>query len=516
MDNNQFQMNLADYVLSGHALLSIDTFEKSRCVEHVSKVAKEIERKVFVWTAATGWVDEKNCKAGEAAGQLSPEETIKNTNEMPENAIYILKEFSPYLFHETYASYDLVISCIEELKELLSNCGKTIIFLDSIFKTPQSLIHDITHLDFPLPQKEDILKNIRFVGEGVQTKDGNKFQLNEELLPEVISTCSGMTSQETADRVSLAIRKTKCLEKDAIKIIAKEKVNIIKSSGLLEYREPPEGGLSIVGGYKALKRHILLDKPTFSDAAREYGIEPSKGILLGGIPGTGKTLLSLAIASEFNLPLLCLDVGSIFGSLVGESEANLRKVIKLIEGIGPCVLRVDEIEKSFGDQSDRDGGCSKRVLATLLTWLNDRNSFCYIVATANEVSQLPPELCRAGRFDAIFGLGLPQLNERKEILKIHIGKRKRNPENFNVDKLAEATKDFTGADIEESIKLGMKIAFSQKQELNDNYLLTAIEGIVPFAKIEPEKLAATMEWISKRAKLANPPEKEGIKRKVNI
>lgn len=508
MDNNQFQNDLADYILSGHALLSIDTFEKSRCIEHVSKVAKEIDRKILVWSVANAWVDEKNCKVEGAGGQSPPEEIIKSIDKMAENTIFVLKEFCIYLHHETYASYDLAISHIEELKELLSNCGKTIIFLDSDFKMPQPLMHDITSIHFPLPQKEDILKSVKFVGEGVQTKDGKKFELNEELLPGVVDVCLGMTSQETIDRVSLAIRKTKSLEKNAIKIISKEKANIIKSSGLLEYRESPEGGLSIVGGYKALKRHILLDKPTFSEEAHAYGIESSKGILLGGISGTGKTLLSLAIASEFCLPLLCLDVGSIFGSLVGESEANLRKVIKLIEGIGPSVLRIDEIEKSFGVQSDRDGGSSKRVLATLLTWLNDRKSSCYIVATANDVSQLPPELCRAGRFDAIFGLDLPQLNERKEILKIHINKRKRNPENFDIDRLAEATKDFTGADIEESIKLGMKIAFSQKQEVNDNYLLTAIEGIIPFAKVEPEKLIATREWISKRAKLANPPEKE--------
>jgi SpoVK/Ycf46/Vps4 family AAA+-type ATPase len=299
-----------------------------------------------------------------------------------------------------------------------------------------------------------------------------------------------------------------------------EKASIIRTSGLLEYIEPPEGGLSIVGGYDALKEHVLLDKPCFTNGAREFGIEFPRGIMAVGVSGCGKTLVSLAIASELNLPLVSLDVGSIMGSLVGESEKNMREAIRMIERISPCVLQADEIDKSFGGSGDRDGGTSKRIFASFLKWMSARESAVYIVATANDVSSLPIEFLRSGRFDSIFGFDLPDEDERRQIFDIHISKRGRDSESFNTEKLSQKAMGFVGADIEQAVKNGLKIAFSKSQQLKQSHIEQAIKGIVPLSKVEPEKIKAIQEWCQKHTKMANPTKKTSSfktdKRKIEL
>lgn len=279
---NNFKDDLTNYILSGHALLYVQTYEQSRAVQDIISHCKSIKKSVLVWSVANSWQDENGNIIKESAN-LPPEMVIKSIADMPDNTICILKEFWPYLDSSTYNAFDLVISHISEIREQLSNSGKTIIFLGPELKIPNSLQHDITTLDFSLPDKEQIKSNVMFVAEGVQTSDGKKFEPDKEILEDVLSACAGMTQSEIIDRVALAIRKHKDLNKEAIKTILHEKASVIKASGLIEYREAPLGGLSIVGGYNALKRHILLDKPCFSEEARKYGIDPPKGILLGVI-----------------------------------------------------------------------------------------------------------------------------------------------------------------------------------------------------------------------------------------
>jgi len=512
---NQFQSDLKDYILSGHALLNINTPEPDRAVQQIKESGDDIKRKTFIWSIAHGWTTPDGIIVDKENANNTPELAITYINNMSEDSIFILKEFGFYTKHETYSGFDVVLSLLDENKQVYSNRGQIIIFLGADFEIPVSLKCDITELDFPLPDKDQIIDRVKFVCESV----GKDFELDEKLLPEITASCKGLSSQQIIDKTALAIVKRKQLDHDAIKIILKEKANVIKNSGFLTYKDPPAGGLSIVGGASALKNHLMLDRPCFTEEAREYGIDYPKGLVLAGIAGTGKSLFCLAIASYFELPLVGLDIGAIFGSLVGESEKNMRQAIKLIDSIAPAVVMIDEVEKAFGGQGDLDSGSSKRVLGTFLSWMNDRTSPIYVVATANDVSVLPPEFCRAGRFDAIFGISLPSQNEREDIFKIHLSKRKRDPNKFNIEKLAGSTNDFSGADIEAVVKLGLKIAFQQKQEVNDNHLLTAIDSTIPLARVEPQKINATKEWINKHAKLANPqeaaPTKE-IRRRVAV
>ncbi len=533
---NKFKNSFDDYVCSGHAILSISTHEKDRAIQHIREVAEESKRNVWVWSIASGWKlvktptedtedTQEQYPSGSNADKMSsvvdPVVCLKTIPQFAENSILILKDFYFYLNHKTYPGCDIVVSCLDELKESLSGQGQTIVIVGPESDIPTCLKHDVTSIDFNLPTKNDIENSIKFVSEGVTGENGEQIKIECDNTEDVVGACKGMTQHQTIDRLALAIRKHKNLNKEAVRTLINEKASVIKSSGLLTYIEPPPGGLDVVGGYDALKRHVTLDKPCFQDEAIDFGIEFPKGILMVGVPGCGKTLLSTAIASEFGFSLIAMDIGSLMKKWVGESEANMREAIKIIESMAPCVLQLDEIEKGFGGNSD-DGGSSKRVFGTFLKWLSDHTSPVYVVATANEVQSLPPELSRKGRFDEIFGLDLPEKQEREDIFSIHLTKRKRNPKDFNLDALAAASESFTGADIEQAIKLGLKIAFQASEtnrKLKQSHIEIAIEGIIPLYKSDPLRIDGIRKWVQERAKLANPkknPQSKTKSRKVTI
>lgn len=499
-----FNEKITQYICSGHALLNVETFEKDRAIASIEEVAQDISRKIYIWTIARGWVDKNQVSVCDLKPEAPVERHLEAIMKFPNDVILILNDFGGYLKHETYPTYDVVISWLDQLRKIVSSVNQTIIFVGPDFDTPKPLLHDITRIDFDLPDEEQIKERIEFVCSGVEKPDGSDFEVNEEIVPQIIDACRGMTSQQTTDRVALALRKHKDLNNDAVQTIVDEKAGIIRASELLTYIEPPEGGLNNVGGYDALKQHILLDKPCFTQKARDYGIEFPRGILLVGIPGCGKTLLSVAIASELGLPLIAMDVGNLMNKFVGESEKNMREAIKMMESIAPCVLQLDEVEKGFGGVGDNDGGSSKRLFGTFLKWLSDRKSPVYAIATANQVQSLPPEFCRKGRFDEIFGLDVPRDTEREEIFRIHLSQRNRNPENYDIVRVASLTFGYTGADIEQIIKLALKISFANNTELSEKHIFKAISEIVPLSKTEATRIDTIREWCKLHAKPANP------------
>jgi len=512
-----FNEAISNYICSGHALLRVDTFEKDRAIASIEEVAQNIDRQIYIWTIAQGWVDKNQVSVCDLKPEASVEKHLEAIMKFPNDIILILNDFGGYLKHETYPTYDVVISWLDQLRKIVSSVNQTIVFVGPDFDTPKPLLHDITRIEFDLPDGDQIKERIEFVCDGVEKSDGSDFELDEDIVPQVVDACRGMTSQQTTDRVALALRKHKDLNLDAVQTIVDEKAGIIRASELLTYIEPPEGGMDNVGGYDALKQHISLDKPCFTQKARDYGIEFPRGILLVGIPGCGKTLLSVAIASELGLPLIAMDVGNLMNKFVGESEKNMREAIKMMEGIAPCVLQLDEVEKGFGGSGDHDGGSSKRLFGTFLKWLSDRNSPVYVVATANQVQSLPPEFCRKGRFDEIFGLDVPRIDEREEIFRIHLSRRDRKPENYDITKVAKLTDGYTGADIEQIIKLALKMSFANNVELAGKHIAQATSEIVPLSKTEAQRIEIIREWCKLHAKPANPCSEENSqanKRKV--
>jgi len=504
---NDFTTNFADYICSGHALLHVDTFEKDRAISEIADVAEATNRKVHIWSIAQGWTDVKGTSVCDVKETAPVEDQLRAILDFPECVICVLRDFGGYLKHETYPGYDIVIGWLDELRRIVASVRQTIVFVGPDFDVPKPLLHDITKIDFALPGNDQINERINFVCSDVTKADGTKFKPNEDMIPQIVDACRGMTSQQTVDRVALALRKHKDLNPDAVRTIVREKAGVIRASGLLSYIEPPNGGLAIVGGYDAIKRHVQLDQPCFTNEAREFGIEFPRGLMLVGIPGCGKTLLSMAIASELGLPLIAMDVGNLMDKFVGESEKNMREAIKMLESIAPCVLMLDEIEKGFGGAGDMDGGASRRVFGTFIKWLNDRQSPVYAIATANQVQSLPPEFCRKGRFDEIYGLDLPGLAERIEIFEIHLSKRGRDPKAYETANLAALTDGYTGADVEQIIKFGLKIAFAENSKLGTEHLKKAIQEIIPLSKTEAGRIDETRQWCARHAKPANPPKK---------
>ncbi len=500
-----FNEKITQYICSGHALLRVDTFEKDRAIASIEEVAQSIDRKIYIWTVARGWVDKNQVSVCDLKPEAAVEKHLEAIMKFDNDIILILNDFGGYLKHETYPTYDVVISWLDQLRKIVSSVNQTIIFVGPDFDTPKPLLHDITRIEFDLPDSDQIKDRIEFVCSGVEKSDGSVgFEINGEIVPQIVDACRGMTSQQTTDRVALALRKHKDLDEGAVQTIVDEKAGIIRASELLTYIEPPDGGLDNVGGYDALKEHILLDKPCFTQEARDYGIEFPRGILLVGIPGCGKTLLSVAIASELGLPLIAMDVGNLMNKFVGESEKNMREAIRMMESIAPCVLQLDEVEKGFGGVGDNDGGSSKRLFGTFLKWLSDRKSPVYAIATANQVQSLPPEFCRKGRFDEIFGLDVPRDTEREEIFRIHLSQRNRNPDNYDIVRIAGLTDGYTGADIEQIIKLALKMSFASETELSGKHISKAISEIVPLSKTEATRIETIREWCKLHAKPANP------------
>lgn len=498
-----FQTQIQDYVCSAHAMLAVLTPEKDRVIHEIRQAAEKIDREVIEWSVATGFRDSE----GESQGGpqcTKPDCALEHVVKFEEKTIIVFKDFDFYLHVETFPQCDVVIGWLEELKQHLSNNKKTLIFVGPEVQVPPILRHDITVMDFALPDDRQIAKHIEFIAGGVeipgQAKKGIK--VDPELMPLLVRACKGMTQQEILDRTSLAVRIHRTFNMEAAKTIIRAKAGVIGSTGLLGYEEPPEGGLSIVGGLANLKAHLARAKARFADAARKFGCRWPRGIAAIGVPGCGKSLLARQVAGFFCSPLLTLDVGALMDKYVGQSEANAREAIRIIESIGDCVLMIDEIEKGFGD-GDLDGGSSKRVFGTFLKWLSDRKSHVFVVATANDVTSLPPETFRSGRFDKVFFVDLPNAEERAEIIAIHLKLKGRDPNNFDVPEIVKATENFTGSDIEQAVEEGLVTAFMAESQLATEHVIEGAKSVVPLFKTEPERVTEIRDWCSKRAEPAN-------------
>jgi SpoVK/Ycf46/Vps4 family AAA+-type ATPase len=302
-----------------------------------------------------------------------------------------------------------------------------------------------------------------------------------------------------------AVQEDSRLDVADLEIIAEEKRLLIQRSGVLQYSSQAEG-LDHVGGYRALKAWLAQRREGFSPAARQYGLSEPRGLFLLGVPGCGKSLSAKAIAQSWRLPLLHLDVGALFSKFIGETEANLRLALRTAEAAAPAVLWADEVEKGFAGASGAahsDAGTSARMFATFLVWMQERARPVFVVATANNVSSLPPEFLRKGRFDEVFFLDLPALGEREEIVRIHLRKRARDPARFEVELLARESEGYSGAEIESAIVEAMYQGFTQKREFTTSDIREAIKKTVPLARTQLEAIQALRAWARDRARQAS-------------
>lgn len=374
-----------------------------------------------------------------------------------------------------------------------------------MLKVPAELAQEIVILDYELPKYEQILRYInRLIG-------NVKVKLSEPSKEMLVKACQGLTLDKIRFVLFKAIAAKGRIDEDDIEFILEEKKQVLKRTEILEFY-PAEESINDIGGLEQLKSWIKSRGLAFSQRAIDYGLPYPKGILLVGIQGSGKSLSAKVIANLWKMPLIRLDVGRLMGSLVGESESRTRQMILTAEAMAPCILWIDEIDKAFAGLNalQGDSGTSSRVFGNLLTWMQEKKSAVFIVATANDIQGLPPELLRKGRFDEIFFIDLPNAEERKEIFQVHLQKKRRYEiRNFAVDTLVEVTEGYSGAEIEQVIVDAMFQGFSEEREFHTEDIMAGVAATVPLSRTAKEMIDTLKAWAeSGRARSASAPGKE--------
>jgi len=501
-----FQTEIETLIRARYPILYIITSEEMRVQNLVVEIAAKRQKKVFEWTFSNGIVPAGSSIQSQKSRNASTKDPIAALDqviEQVEPAIFLFKDFHPFLTKNNFA----IIRKLKDIALHLKNSFKTIILISPVMEIPAELDKEVTVINFPQPSKEDLGMMLDKIIAEVRDHKQIQIDLDEEGRDRLLQAALGLTLGEAENVFAKIIVQEQRLSGDHVHEVFAEKQQIIRKSGLLEYYDASED-FSNIGGLSVLKDWLTKRAIAFTDDARAFGLPAPKGILLLGVQGCGKSLCAKAVSRRWQLPLLRFDMGRMFGSLVGSSEENVRRAIAVAESVAPAVLWVDEIDKAFvGSQSSgaTDGGTTARVFGTFLTWLSEKKAAVFVVCTANDVSQLPPELLRKGRLDEIFYVDLPSEEERGEIFKIHLSKRGRDPKKFDLETLVAASKDLSGAEIEEAIISALYDAFYAKQELATEHLLATLGQTVPLAKTMAEKINSQRNWAAGRARNASVP-----------
>jgi hypothetical protein len=495
------QTEIETLIRARYPILYIITSEEMRVQEVLVDIAAKRQKKVFEWTCSAGLVPAGasiQSQKGRNSATKEPLAALDLVIDQVEPAIFLFKDFHPFLTRNNPA----IIRRLKDIALHLKNSFKTIVLISAVMEIPAELDKEITVLNFPQPSKEDLASLLDRIVADMREFKHIQIDLNEEARERLLQAALGLTLGEAENVFAKILVKDQRLSGEHIDEVFAEKQQIIRKSGLLEYYDAKED-FTCVGGLALLKDWLNKRALAFTGEARAFGLPAPKGILLLGVQGCGKSLCAKAVSRLWKLPLLRFDMGRMFGSLVGSSEENVRRAISVAESIAPAVLWVDEIDKAFsGSQSSgiTDGGTTARVFGSFITWLSEKSAPVFVVATANDVSQLPPELLRKGRLDEIFYVDLPSKKEREEIFGIHLHKRNRDAAQFDLGSLAASAEAFSGAEIEESIISALYDAFYARQELTTSHILLALKQTVPLARTMAERITAQRQWANGRAR----------------
>ncbi len=476
-----------------YPLIYIPTTEEERLEKAIAIVTKSMgNRNVYIWDFVEGYGDNPN---NTGFGKRNPLQALEFIEKLPAQVggVFILRDFQRFL-------EDISISRkLRNLSRTLKSQSKNIVIISPQVTIPDELTEVFTVLDFPLPTAAEIKTEItRLISATGQS-------LSEQLLNELVRSAQGLSLERIRRVLTRAIASHGKLEPEDVELILEEKKQSIRQTQILDFY-PATEQISDIGGLNNLKNWLLRRGGAFSEKARAYGLPNPRGLLLVGIQGTGKSLTAKAIAHHWHLPLLRLDVGRLFGGLVGESESRTRQMINLAEALSPCILWIDEIDKAFaGAMGKGDSGTTSRVFGTFITWLAEKQSPVFVVATANNIQSLPPEMLRKGRFDEIFFVGLPSQEEREAIFQVHLSRlRPHNIKNYDLKRLAYETPEFSGAEIEQTLIEAMHLGFSQNRDFTTDDVLEAASQIVPLAKTAQEQIQFLQNWAAAgKARLAS-------------
>lgn len=493
------QEELNVLIQAQYPLIYLITSEEERAELAISTIAQQYrpQRRLFLWTVTHGIVEYGQPRNTTQHNTVSPEAAIQwviqQRSKEREPGIFVFKDLHPFV------DSPAVTRWLRDAISSFRGTQNTIVLMSPVQSVPIELEKEVAVLDFAMPDMAELNQVLS------EHLDQSKRRLATEGREKLLKAALGLTRDEAEKVYRKAQVTAGRLTEEEVDIVLSEKKQLIRRNGILEYIEEDET-LDAVGGLDELKRWLKQRSNAFTERAREYGLPQPKGMLILGVPGCGKSLIAKTTSRLWGLPLLRLDMGRVYdGSMVGRSEANLRNALKTAESISPAILFIDEIDKSFAGTSgsgDSDGGTSSRIFGSFLTWMQEKTSPVFVMATANRVERLPGEFLRKGRFDEIFFVDLPTAEERKDIFKIHLSKRRREIARFDLDQLANICDGYSGAEIEQALIAAMYEAFAQEREFTQLDIIASIKSTMPLSKTMTEQVTALRDWARQRARPA--------------
>jgi AAA+ superfamily predicted ATPase len=460
-------------------LIWIRSSEEVRVETLLSQAATRLQSQLISWNFIDGLSGTLNAEGIGSRQPMAMLQWLQNLDpSLP--SLLLAKDF------HRFCDDPGVARMLRNLETSLRSTPHSLILCSGQWTPPADLDEALTLLDLPLPDADDLRQLISSIG----LNSGSA--LDSAVLDELTQACSGLSEMRVRQVAARALARRGSIGAEDLAEVLEEKRQAIARSEVLEFCRS-DSGTEAIGGHDSLKSWLQQRHRAFSEEARRFGLPLPRGVLLVGPQGTGKSLTAKAIARSWSMPLLRLDVGRLFAGLVGASEARTRDMIQLAEAMAPCVLWIDEIEKGFGGDGRSDGGTSQRVLANVLTWMAEKRSPVFVVATANGVDQLPPELLRKGRFDEIFLLDLPSGSERQSILELHLAQR-RPSVTLPLETVVSRSEGFSGAELEQTVIEAMHLAFAEHRELNETDLIRAASQLIPLSRTASESLAHLKEW----------------------
>jgi len=480
-----------------YPLIYLITSEEERAEQEIVKIAqaRAQHRSVFIWTVTHGIVEYGQPRQATQHNTVSPEAAIEWVVRQKEGGLYIFKDLHAFI------DAPVTTRWLRDAIASFKGTEKIIIMMSPVQQVPIELEKDVVVLDFAMPNLAEL--NLVLSQQLEQTKSK---RVSTEVREKLLKAALGLTKDEAQKVYRKAYVKSGRLTEEEVEIVLSEKKQLIRRNGILEYVEEDET-IEAVGGLDELKKWLKQRSNAFTERAREYGLPQPKGMLILGVPGCGKSMIAKTTSRLWGLPILRLDMGRVYdGSMVGRSEANLRNALKTAESISPVILFIDELDKSFAGSSgsaDSDGGTSSRIFGSFLTWMQEKTSPVFVMATANRVEKLPGEFLRKGRFDEIFFVDLPTPEERQAIFQIHLHKRRSEINCFDTEQLAKVSEGFSGAEIEQAIIAAMYEAFAQDREFTQLDIIAAIKSTLPLSRTMTEQVTALRDWARQRARPAS-------------
>ncbi len=484
-----------EQLISGrHACVSIVTHEEEYALSLIREAAFKVGRDMRLWSIVGGVRDG-------LVSDLPPVPETEHaaaalyhiTHQVTDNALFVTLDLAGHL------DDNRTQRLLRDLIRLFGGRGATLVMIDHSASLPDVIRSRATPFDVALPDEKELDGLVRATLKTMHQEKKIKVEISRRTFQAIVRSLRGLTRRQSEQIIIDCVAEDRRFDAEDLNTVLASKRQALERGGLLEFIETPVD-LSQIGGLRRLKRWLKQRQEAVTEAAADFGLVAPRGVLMLGVQGAGKSLCAKAIATAWQRPLLRLDPGALYDRYVGESERRLRDALRQAEMMAPIVLWIDEIEKGFASAAGRstDGGLSQRMFGTLLTWMQEHQEPVFLVATANEIDTLPPELLRKGRFDEIFFVDLPGRATRKKIFAIHLEKRKRDAGSFDLDALADAADGFSGAEIEQAVIAAMHDAFADKAELATAGIVKIIENSPPLSVTMAERIDALRKWAKTR------------------